>query len=805
MKSELLQENKLANQDIDYKKVIKILWSRWYWIAGCVLIALVISYIYLWYTPPIYTTSASIKFDEKKSEITELLKVSNFYDRTNKVQSETYVIQSYPVLLNAISRIDWKISYYIKGRVRTTEMYPEIPYPIEIISQDTVNFNGQIYGIRNINATTFELSQQVGSVTEKKKYHYGDRIEKPGVVFKIKSSSAVDGSLYSFKFNTKNDFLSRVASGLSMGEAGKGSNVLFLSHTGANPFFAADILNAIVKEYVYFDGYQRAQAASQTIEFIDQQLQFLSDQVQQSGSALEQFKRTNQLIDIGTNTGMSVGKLTNYETQKSTLKLEDLAISQLEQQIINNKDRVSLNFNLEESGGGMLSNLVNQLNELIIEREKKLIQFNAKSQPVQESDQQIAEIKAAIVNNIRLARDRNKRTQRFVDAQIELAQQSLSKLPRAERDFVNLQSVFNINQKVFSYLSEKKLEAQISKAAIVSGATSVNEAAPGYMIAPVPKTIYTYGIFFGLATGIGLILLIRIINPYIYDKETVESLTNIPIIGIIRRFPDYIDHENRQILSLEKPKSMFAESVRSVRTNLSYLASEEKSKVICITSEIAGEGKSFVTVNLASTLALIDKKVILVAADLRRSKLHKTFGVNNGKGLSSYLSNKESIEDITLQTDVENLHFIPSGPVPPNPSELLHNQRMVDFINELKEKYDFVLIDTAPVGLVSDAIPLIRQADINLYVIRSGVSKHTSGSVPDRISREYGLTNVVIVLNAFTDDMLFSRYYSTNYATSSHSTYYYYSDYSGYSSSGYYTDDEKGKWWELWKHLKKNK
>ncbi len=798
MKSELLQENKLANQDIDYKKVFKILWSRWYWIAGCVLIAMVISYIYLWYTPPIYTTSASIKFDEKKSEITELLKVSNFYDRTNKLQSETFVIQSEPVLMNAISRMDYKISYYIRGRVRTTEMYPEIPYPIEIISQDSINFNRQMYDIRNLTANSFELSQKNGKTVEKQNFKYGDTVRKPGLIFRVKSSSAANGSEYAFKFNTKQDFIGRVASGLSLREAGKGSNVLFLSQTDANPFFAADVLNAIVREYVYFDGFQRSLAASQTIEFIENQLQFLSDQVRQSGSALEQFKKDNRLININTNTSLNVGKLTELEAQSSTLKLEELAIAQLESQIANNKDNVNLNFNLEETGGGTLSGLIAQLNTLIAERNKKLTQFNAGSQPVQESENQISEVKSAIVNNIKLARERNQKTQRYIENQISLARQSLNSLPSAERDFVNLQSVFDINQKVFSYLSEKKLEAQISKAAVVPGATSVNEAAPGYMIAPVPQKIYTYGMFFGLATGIGLILLIRIINPYIFDKETVESLTNIPIIGIIRRFPNYIDKENRQILSLEKPKSMFAESVRSVRTNLSYLASEEKSKVICITSEIAGEGKSFVTVNLASTLALIEKKVVLVAADLRRSKLHKTFNVINNKGLSNYLANQETLEGITIKTEVENLDFIPSGPVPPNPSELLHNKKMRDFITELKSKYDFILIDTAPVGLVSDAIPIIRQADINLYVIRSGVSKYTAGSVPDRISREYGLTNVVIVLNAFTDDALYSRYYSTNYATSSHSTYYYYSDYSGYSSSGYYTEDDKKSWWKFW-------
>lgn len=802
MKSELIPEKKLANQDIDYQKIIKIIWSRWYWIAACVLISLVISYIRLWYTPPVYSTSASLKFDEKKSEITELLKVSNIYDRNNKVQSETYVIQSAPVLINAISSLDYKISYYLKGRVRSTEMYPNIPYPIEIIFQDTINFNRELFNIKNIGPKQFELSHQVGEKNIEKIYNYGDTIRQHGLTFRIKFSSAANGSLYSFKFNSKEDFLGRVSSGLSMREAGKGSNVLMLTQTDANSVFCADILNAILKEYVYYDGYQRSLAASQTIEFIDGQLKFLSDQVHRSGEALEQFKQRNKIVDISTNTSSSASKLTEQESQKSALKLEQLAISQLEQQISNNKDNVNLNFNLESSVGGFLSGLIGQLNGLIVDRSKKLNQFTPNSQPIQEIDDQISEIKKAIIRNIRSARDRNEQSQRYINNQIALVQQNLTTLPSAERDFVNLQSNFNINQKVFSYLSEKKLEAQISKAAVVPGSTIVNVASPGWMISPVPNKFYSSGLFFGLITGLGLILLIRLINPYIYDKETVESLTNTPIIGIIRKFPNYIDQDNRQILSLEQPKSIFSESVRSVRTNLSFLASEKKSKVICITSEIAGEGKSFVTVNLASTLALIEKRVILIAADLRRSKLHKTFNVNNNKGLSDYLSNQENLEDIIIKTDVEALDFIPSGTIPPNPSELLHTDKMKALIIKLSESYEFILIDTAPVGLVSDAIPIIRQADINLFVIRSGVSRYNAATIPDRITKEYGLTNGVVVLNAFDDDALHSRYYSTNYATSYYSPYYYYSDYSGYANSGYYTEDDKPKWWKFWKRFK---
>jgi tyrosine-protein kinase Etk/Wzc len=254
---------------------------------------------------------------------------------------------------------------------------------------------------------------------------------------------------------------------------------------------------------------------------------------------------------------------------------------------------------------------------------------------------------------------------------------------------------------------------------------------------------------------------------------------------------------------VSKPKSIFAESVRSVRTNLNFLASEKKSKVICITSEVAGEGKSFVAVNLSSTLSLIDKKVILIAADLRRSKLHKTFHVPNDMGLSNYLANQCTADDVINHSNQSGLDFIVSGPVPPNPSELLHSDRMNQLITELSERYDIIMIDTAPIGLVSDAIPLIRISDINVFVIRSGKSKFYAATVPQRIAQEYNLNNTVIVLNAFAQDLLHSRYYSTKFTGDNYGKYYYYSDYTGYESSGYYVDQDEDKWWQIWRWFKK--
>lgn len=392
-----------------------------------------------------------------------------------------------------------------------------------------------------------------------------------------------------------------------------------------------------------------------------------------------------------------------------------------------------------------------------------------------------------------------KKNIQYLDNQLGQVNSTIAALPAAQRDMVSLQRDFDINDKVYSFLSEKKLEAQISRAGILPGATIIELAQPNFNpVSPNEHNIHRTATILGLAIGLGLIILIRILNPYIYDKETIESLTSIPILGVIRKFPYALDESSEQILAISKPKSIFAESVRSVRTNLSFLSSEKASKVICITSEVAGEGKSFVAVNLSSTLSLIDKKVILIGADLRRSRLHKTFHVANDIGLTNYLAHQTEIDDIIHHSEQENLDFIVSGPVPPNPSELLHSKRMNVLIETLKTMYDIVMIDTAPIGLVSDAIPLIRISDINVFVIRSGKSKYYAATVPQRIAQEYHLDNTVIILNAFEEDLLHSRYYTTKFTGENAGTrYYYYSDYSGYESSGYYVDDEKKKWWNL--------
>jgi len=802
-------QQKLPIQEFDYFKMAKILVSRWYWIAASVLICYIVADVYLWYTPKTFATVATMKLEEKKTDLSDVVPgiITTADKGPSRVQTETFVIQSRGVILKAVRDLNYPISFYLEGRVRTNgyELYPQKPLAIKILAFDSLNFYHDLITFKHVNKNSFTLSYNQNGTSVTRNYLYNTPITIGSTVFTINDTESLGrNSTYLFNFNSPDALVGRARGGLAVSEVIKNSNIVNLREQDQNPQFAADILNAIMKEYVIYDRARKQQSSSQIITFIDKQLDTITEKVRQSEMAIEDFKRDSKLMDVSSAAQAQLSKANDAETQRSILNIQLGLLEQLKKQVIDEKDNTRLNFNIDGGAEQSVNTLITAFNTLLADRTTLLKTYSTNSGPIKDVDKQIAQLKSSIIGTIDQSIANVRKKTSYLDKQIAETDQKIESFPLAERELAKLTRDFEINEKVYSLLSEKKLDAQISKSAIAPGATIIELAQPNLSpVAPDEHSIRRTAIIAGLLIGLGLIILIRILNPYIYDKETVESLTTIPIIGVIRKFPHKVEPGSAEILVLSQPKSVFAESIRSVRTNLSFLASEKQSKVICITSEVAGEGKSFVTINLSTTLSLIDKKVILVAADLRRSKSHKVFNIPNDNGLSNYLANQAEMDNIIVNTHLYNLDFIPSGPVPPNPSELLHSKRMIELVNELKKRYDIIMIDTAPIGLVSDSIPLIRLSDINVFVIRSGKSKFYSATIPQRIDNEYNLNNSVIILNAFEEDLLHSRYYTTKFTGENYgSRYYYYSDYVGYESSGYYVDNNKRKWWDIRRWIK---
>ena len=543
-------QRKLPNQEIDYFKIGKILLSRWYWIAASVGIVVLISYTYLWYTPKTYSSSGTLKIEEKKSEIADLVTVMTVPERgPSKIQSITSVIQSRNLILSAIKTLDYRISFYIMGRVRTSEIYPSKPLNIELIRFDSLNFYHEQIGFKALNTKSFELSYKLGGKEIQSTCNYDAPVNVGPTSFTIKYPGALSkNTVYLFKFNIPEDYVDRVRAGLSTGETSKNSNIIGLQETDSNPQFAADIINSIMNQYVSFDRNQKTQSASQMIDFIDSQLAFLSTEVKGSENSIEKYKQRSKILDVSSASTTTASKAADLESNKSLLKIQLLALDQLKDQITREKDNVNLNFTTTGSDNHLLQAMVEKLDGLIQEKNALLKTYNTDSQPIRDINQQILQIKLNALNNIRTLRSGIEKNIAFLDSQLSQVNQTIMTLPAAQRDLVSLQRDFEINDKVYSFLSEKKLEAQISRAGILPGATIIEPAQPNFNpVSPDEHNIHRSAIIFGLIIGLGLIVVVRIMNPYIYDKETIESLTSVPILGIIRKFPEPIDENNGQI------------------------------------------------------------------------------------------------------------------------------------------------------------------------------------------------------------------------------------------------------------------
>jgi tyrosine-protein kinase Etk/Wzc len=787
-------------QEISYRKVLQVIICRWQWILYTSIIALAMAVLYLAYTAPTYATKASLKFEEKRSEISEIMNVRSVYDRSDKLLSEQFVIRSREVLMNAIYRLKYPISFYERGTIKNTELYPIVPIDIIIIKQDTIRRHVGTFTFIAKSPKAFTLTYIQGTKKVQRDYTTGDIISVNNLKFKIigfRYSTQREQTL-DFNFNTPEEIITRVDEGLKMNE-NKNTNILTFNQIDQNASFARDILNSILDEYVAYDRAQKTKSASQTISFINRLQADMAAVVRQSGTNFERFKVSSQMLDISSTTKKVTEQLESLEKEKSRVKLEALMISQLEKDILNNRNTNAINFNLQGTADPLLGGLLSQFNTLLIKKQAQLITYKPSASLIQEIDHQLLQVKSSIISNVNAQLEKNKQAAQFIEQQTDHITGSFNRIPKAEKEFVNLQSDFDVNQKVYAYLSEKKLEAQISKAAVTPSVVIVDRAMVSSIpLTPIPRKTLSTALLMGLFSGVGLIFFVRFINPYIHDVDNIVPMTKAPIIGVIRKLPAKKEQSlwAEMMPDLDVQEAIFYESVRAVRTSISFLAPEKACKVICISSEISKEGKSFTAVQLANTLCLINKRVLIIAADLRKSRLHNTFKVSNELGLSSFLMGNGSLDEVLFPTEVKDLFVISAGPIPTNPSELLHSLRMKELITELRPRFDYIIVDSAPIGLVSDAIPIIKLADINLFIIRAGVSRYSAALIPDTLSREFKLTNIAIILNSFENDFL----YSGCHKSVANRTGYY----SAYQSQQYYDKEYlnhpvQKRSWMLWK------
>jgi capsular exopolysaccharide synthesis family protein len=338
------------------------------------------------------------------------------------------------------------------------------------------------------------------------------------------------------------------------------------------------------------------------------------------------------------------------------------------------------------------------------------------------------------------------------DRKIAPIEAEINRLPTTERKLISIQRQFDLNNTVYTYLLEKRAESGIAKASNVSDNRIIDEASTlsAFQLKPKARKNFIIALILGLLLPMTGIALIDYFNDKVIDKKDVERKTKVPVIG-------YISHsENRNEIPVEKKTgSALAESFRAIRTVIKYFIKEDEKPVIVVTSTISSEGKTFISINLAAITAMLDKRVLLIGLDLRKPRIDKVFEIDSDNGMSTYLSGNCEFRDVIIPTHIQNLFYAPSGPIPPNPAELIDNDRMKIFLEEAKKEFEFIFIDTPPVAIVTDTLLLAPYVDLNLFIVRQRFTPRGTLDMIEQLKKQGELKNLAIIIN----DINISGYY----------------------------------------------
>jgi capsular exopolysaccharide synthesis family protein len=745
------QEEKSQSQgsSLDFKRVLSRAIRFWYVIIISLVVALAFAFYKNRYTQKVYPVSASIIIREmQETGGAELLYKNALIDPYRNYLNEPYIIRSYPLVEKVVTDLNFNVAFYKEGYFMTTEAYDYMPVsaawcdPMEtrlgqflFTLKDTSHYSLSRYSDSNSNEKTdvFALSDSIHFQEFKLCIRRipGREIKKfVGVPFllSIQNPRSVAGS-----------YISR----LGVEWAEEGSGVIDLTLTGTNPQKEIDFLEGLVRIYQELDLRKKNEAANRTIDFIRSQLLGIKDSLRTVEYQLERFGNSSRVKDMSAAAQRFLERAETFETQRSELLIRQNYYHYLEEYLTKGKgnlDQIVLPSSVGLSDP-VLATLLNKMVDLQLEL-KLLLDPTREGNPlVNNKIERMQEIKLNVLESVSTLRATDKIKMDFINRQLGEIEKQLVSLPASERQLISVQRNYSLLENLYVFLMQKLSEARISEASNTSDIIPVNPPMSGGAISPKPALNYAIAALAGMALPFALFILFELLNTKVQSKEDIEKLSTIPFLG-------GVGHSVGQTLAVkEKPKSAVAESFRALRSNLNFFTGNKPKQIFMVSSSISGEGKTFTTINLATVFALSGKRTLIVGADMRRPKIFEEFGRTNQSGLSTYLSGLSEFNEVVQDTEIENLFFISGGPVPPNPSELLLTDRFDNFIKTAQQEFDFIIIDTPPLALVTDAFVISKFVDHTVFVLRQNYSYKVFIKSIDEFYRSGKLTNISILLN----------------------------------------------------------
>jgi capsular exopolysaccharide synthesis family protein len=721
------------------------LWSKYaaYWPLFLILILIAVSgaWLYLRYKVPVYQANARILIkDEKKgTEDSKAIEGLNLLTTKKIIENEQEVIQSRTLLSSVVKKLGLYAPIYGEGRIKTEPAYLTSPVIIEAKLPDQIKGLKKTYFEYNSSQKTIKIGNAVYSLNE------WIAIQKDTVRFlPNRRYNGEEKSKYFFTLSNPRDVAVGLQSGLTVSTVSKLSSILDLKFKDEVPERAEDILNELLKVYKKTIIDDKNTLASNTLAFVEDRLSSVEKDLNAIEKRVQQYKASNGAVDIGMQGRLFLENVSTNDQRLSEINMQLAVLNQIESYVRSKNNSGGIVPSTMGINDPVLPELLNKLYSAELEYER-LKGTKAENSPdlIAVTDQ-IAKMKPSILENVRNLKEGLGASKSNLASTNRSYTSILQSIPQKERELIDINREQSIKNDIYSFLLKKREETALTHAATVADSRVIDQAQASFVpISPKKNVIYPLAVIVALFLGIGIITARDVLNTKILFRHEVEKLTVQPIIGEVS-----FDKSEEVVVIAEGKKSFIAEQFRQLRIGLNYVGQNGQAKKILVTSAISGEGKSFVAINLAQSLALTGKKVVLVELDLHNPAISKALNIVNNQGASDYLSKQKELEEVIKRTEFNpNLFFIPSGQLPVNPTELLMNGRAKELIDYLESIFDYVVIDTAPVNPVTDAYILSEFCDTTLYIIRQ---KYTPKVVVQRIdenNRINRLHNIAIIFN----------------------------------------------------------
>lgn len=780
-------ENNTQTQSVslDFKRVVARAIRFWYLIILSLVISLGIAFYKTRYTQRVYAISSSIVIREtQETGGADFIYKNALIDPYRNYLNEPYIIKSYPLIEKVVRDLNFNISFLREGYLMTTDAYSYIPVKV-IIAEEAKEMTGQfVFQIKDENRFSLRLTKDDEQAEQL--FNLNDSIKFKGYSLSVVKLS--ENSIRSFidipfilTIENVNSVARYYISRLNVDWAEEGSGVINLTINGTNPEKEIDFLNGLVSCYQKRDLEKKNETATRTIAFIRSQLLSIRDSLKKAEFQLERFGNNSRIKEMGTDTQRLFGKIEALELQRTELLIRENYYQYLDEYLV--KNETNLDQIILPSSVGLNDPVITSLLTKLIDQQLEMkLYFDPEkgTNPLVTTKlQRIREIKGDVKEALETLKATDKIKADFLNKQIRTVEKQLALLPASERQLIAVQRNYSLQENLYVYLMQKLSEASISEASNTSDIISVNPSMRGAVLYPQPMQNYLLGLMIGLILPIGAFVVFELLNNKIQSKEDIDKVTSIPFIGGVGH-----NKGNNSLAVKVKPKSGLAESFRALRSNLNFFTGNQAKKVFMVSSSISGEGKTFTTINLATVFAMSGKKTLIVGADMRRPKIFQDFNRSNDFGLSTYLSGISNFAEVVQDTEIDNLFLVSGGPVPPNPSELLLTNKFEIFIKKALEDYDFILIDTPPLALVTDAFVMSKFVDHTVFVMRQNYSPKEFVSSIDEYYRSGKIKNISILLNDIYKSGL-GYGYGQSYA------YHYGYGYGyGYGGNGYYSDKD---------------